>query len=310
MKTTTQNHHPFLPWIMFIALAMIWGSSFILMKRGLGSFTYSQVGTLRVSIAAIFMSIVGIRHFKYFMRKDLFPLIIVGFLGNAIPYVLFPLAVNHLDSAVVGITNSLVPLFTVLVGGWFFGQRATGLQWRGVAVGLMGAVILILPVQSILNGGFQLKGELGYGLFGVLATMMYGTSVNTLKMKLPHLKAVTVTTLSLATAAPFTITYSLMTGVTEVFRDDPQAWNNFLYICILGVVGSGIAVILFNRLIQLTTALFSSSVTYAIPIVAVFWGILDGEHILWNHLLGLGVIVTGIYLVNSKREKKATKKIQ
>lgn len=156
MKTTTQNHHPFLPWIMFIALAMIWGSSFILMKRGLGSFTYSQVGTLRVSIAAIFMSIVGIRHFKYFMRKDLFPLIIVGFLGNAIPYVLFPLAVNHLDSAVVGITNSLVPLFTVLVGGWFFGQRATGLQWRGVAVGLMGAVILILPVQSILNGGFQL----------------------------------------------------------------------------------------------------------------------------------------------------------
>lgn len=115
---------------MFIALAMIWGSSFILMKRGLGSFTYSQVGTLRVSIAAIFMSIVGIRHFKYFMRKDLRPLIIVGLLGNAIPYVLFPLAVNHLDSAVVGITNSLVPLFTVLIGGWFFAQRATGLQWQ------------------------------------------------------------------------------------------------------------------------------------------------------------------------------------
>lgn len=296
-----QHHHPALPWIMFIALALIWGSSFILMKRGLQSFTYTQVGTLRVSIAALFMSVVGFRHFKYFRRKDLIALSIVGFLGNAIPYVLFPLAVNHLDSGVVGIINSLVPLFTVLIGGWFFGQKATGTQWQGVAVGLIGAAVLILPVQSMLSGAFQIQGELGYGLFGVLATLMYGTSVNTLKMKLPHLKAVTVTTLSLATAAPFTIGVSLASGVTEVFHSDPNAWTNLGYVAILGIVGSGIAVMLFNRLIQMTTALFSSSVTYAIPVVAILWGIWDGEQIMWNHLLGLGIIVTGIYLVNKKR---------
>jgi len=286
---------------MFIALALIWGSSFILMKRGLQSFTYTQVGTLRVSIAALFMSVVGFRHFKYFRRKDLIALSIVGFLGNAIPYVLFPLAVNHLDSGVVGIINSLVPLFTVLIGGWFFGQKATGTQWQGVAVGLIGAAVLILPVQSMLSGAFQIQGELGYGLFGVLATLMYGTSVNTLKMKLPHLKAVTVTTLSLATAAPFTIGVSLASGVTDVFHSDPNAWTNLGYVAILGIVGSGIAVMLFNRLIQMTTALFSSSVTYAIPVVAILWGIWDGEQIMWNHLLGLGIIVTGIYLVNKKR---------
>jgi len=296
-----QQHHPALPWIMFIALALIWGSSFILMKRGLQSFTYTQVGTLRVSIAALFMSVVGFRHFKYFRRKDLIALSIVGFLGNAIPYVLFPLAVNHLDSGVVGIINSLVPLFTVLIGGWFFGQKATGTQWQGVAVGLIGAAVLILPVQSMLSGAFQIQGELGYGLFGVLATLMYGTSVNTLKMKLPHLKAVTVTTLSLATAAPFTIGVSLASGVTDVFHSDPNAWTNLGYVAILGIVGSGIAVMLFNRLIQMTTALFSSSVTYAIPVVAILWGIWDGEQIMWNHLLGLGIIVTGIYLVNKKR---------
>jgi len=271
------------------------------MKRGLQSFTYTQVGTLRVSIAALFMSVVGFRHFKYFRQKDLIALSIVGFLGNAIPYVLFPLAVNHLDSGVVGIINSLVPLFTVLIGGWFFGQKATGTQWQGVAVGLIGAAVLILPVQSMLSGAFQIQGELGYGLFGVLATLMYGTSVNTLKMKLPHLKAVTVTTLSLATAAPFTIGVSLASGVTDVFHSDPNAWTNLGYVAILGIVGSGIAVMLFNRLIQMTTALFSSSVTYAIPVVAILWGIWDGEQIMWNHLLGLGIIVTGIYLVNKKR---------
>lgn len=286
---------------MFIALAMIWGSSFILMKRGLQSFTYTQVGTMRVSIAALFMTVVGFRHFKHFRKKDLVALAIVGFLGNAIPYVLFPLAVNHLDSGVVGIINSLVPLFTVLIGGWFFGQKATGTQWQGVAVGLIGAAVLILPVKSMLNGAFQIEGELGYGLFGVLATLMYGTSVNTLKMKLPHLKAVTVTTLSLATAAPFTIGVSLASGVTDVLAQDPDAWTNLGYVAILGVVGSGVAVILFNRLIQMTTALFSSSVTYAIPVVAILWGIWDGEQILWNHLLGLGIIVTGIYLVNKRK---------
>ena len=286
---------------MFIALAMIWGSSFILMKRGLQSFTYTQVGTMRVSIAALFMTAVGFRHFKHFRRKDLAALVIVGFLGNAIPYVLFPLAVNHLDSGVVGIINSLVPLFTVLIGGWFFGQKATGTQWQGVAVGLIGAAVLILPVKSMLSGAFRIEGELGYGLFGVLATLMYGTSVNTLKMKLPHLKAVTVTTLSLATAAPFTIGVSLASGVTEVFKTDPNAWTNLGYVAVLGVIGSGVAVILFNRLIQMTTALFSSSVTYAIPVVAILWGIWDGEQILWNHLLGLGIIVTGIYLVNKRR---------
>ncbi|CAI8373543.1 MAG: Uncharacterised protein [Cryomorphaceae bacterium] len=295
------SHHPALPWIMFIALAMIWGSSFILMKRGLQSFTYTQVGTMRVSIAALFMTVVGFRHFKHFRKKDLVALAIVGFLGNAIPYVLFPLAVNHLDSGVVGIINSLVPLFTVLIGGWFFGQKATGTQWQGVAVGLIGAAVLILPVKSMLNGAFQIEGELGYGLFGVLATLMYGTSVNTLKMKLPHLKAVTVTTLSLATAAPFTIGVSLASGVTDVLAQDPDAWTNLGYVAVLGVVGSGVAVILFNRLIQMTTALFSSSVTYAIPVVAILWGIWDGEQILWNHLLGLGIIVTGIYLVNKRK---------
>ena len=297
----SKTHHPALPWIMFIALAMIWGSSFILMKRGLQSFTYTQVGTMRVSIAALFMTVVGFRHFKHFRKKDLAALAIVGFLGNAIPYVLFPLAVNHLDSGVVGIINSLVPLFTVLIGGWFFGQKASGTQWQGVAVGLIGAAVLILPVKSMLSGAFQIEGELGYGLFGVLATLMYGTSVNTLKMKLPHLKAVTVTTLSLATAAPFTIGVSLASGVTEVFKTDPNAWTNLGYVAVLGVIGSGVAVILFNRLIQMTTALFSSSVTYAIPVVAILWGIWDGEQILWNHLLGLGIIVTGIYLVNKRK---------
>ena len=172
---------------------------------------------------------------------------------------------------------------------------------QGVAVGLLGAVLLILPFEEILSGGFAIEGELAYGFFGVLATMMYGTSVNTLKTNLPHLKALTITTLSLATAAPFTIAFSLLSGVTEVFKTDPNAWTNFGYIAVLGILGSGIAVIIFNRLIQITTALFSSSVTYAIPVVAILWGIWDGEHILWNHLLGLGVIITGIYLVNRRK---------
>lgn len=271
------------------------------MKRGLNSYTYTQVGTLRVSIAFIFMSIIGLKHFKGLRAKDLLPLAIVGFLGNAIPYLLFPLAVIHIESSVVGIINALVPLFTVLVGGWFFGQRAGYTQWQGVAVGLLGAIILILPLDAVLRGSYAIKGELVYGLYGVLATLMYGISVNTINSQLNHIKPLALTTLSLATAGPFTLAYSLSSGVITTLQSGTQAWIDLGYIVILGVLGSGIAVILFNKLIQMTSALFSSSVTYAIPIVAVVWGVIDGEAIEWNHLAGLGIIMTGIYLVNKKK---------
>ena len=289
-------------WLIFVVLALIWGSSFIIMKRGLLSFTPVQVGAIRILYASFFTAIIGFKSLRSFKRADIWPLIVVGWFGNGIPYLLFPLAVSRVDSSIIGIINSLVPLFTLIVGFFWFRFKPLPVQVFGILIGFVGAFFLIRP-----TGPVSLTGDLGYALFAVIATICYAISINTINARLKHLSALAITNLSLVTVGLPMLLFLLTTDFTSRFTTQPLVWQSMGYLAILGIVGSSLAIIMFNYLIKVSTPIFSSSVTYAIPIVAILWGWIDGESIGIKHLIGVGCILAGIYLVNSTKRKNTAK---
>ncbi|MDX5428860.1 MAG: DMT family transporter [Bacteroidota bacterium] len=290
-----------LGWAIFISLAIIWGSSFILMKRGLDAFDPYQIAAIRIGSAALFTLGIGFRRLKNLRRKDIWPLFLVGLMGNAIPYLLFPIAVTRIDTSVVGIINSLVPIFTLIIGLLWFKNPIKPSQFLGVTVGFIGAYFLINPDTATLErtGGFA--------LFAVAATICYAISVNLIQDRLRHLDSLTITVLSLLSVGIPYLIYLFLTDFTVVLTTHPKALASLGYVILLGVLGTGIAVIFFNYLIKMTSAIFASSVTYLIPVMAIFWGWLDGEPIGLRHAVGVMGILLGVYLVNLKKKPRQPK---
>lgn len=275
-----------------ILLALIWGSSFILMKRGLETFSNMEVAAYRIFIAFLVLIPFSLTNLRYLKGKYLFPLICSGMLGNAIPAFLFTKAQTVISSSLSGMLNSMTPLLTLLIGTLFFGLRVHRMNVLGVILGLIGAVGLLL------NGNLSLASqEILFGMYVVLATLCYAFSVNIIKKYLKDLNAVVITSLALFTVGPVCGFYLLISDFFQSFDKD-SAMINFGYITILGIVGTSAGVIIFNFLIKKTSPVFASSVTYVIPVVAIFWGILDMETIKVAHLLWIMVILFGVYMVN------------
>lgn len=282
--------------MLFALLAFVWGSSFLLMKKGLRTYTYDQMGALRIVFAWILAALISIKDFRHIRREDIVPLFWVGILGNGIPYYLFPLAVKHLDSGLVGIFNSLVPLFTLITGALFFGKVFKPIQIIGVMVGLSGAMILLFPKLNL-----DVNPNLIYGSLAILSTIFYALSINTISTRLANMRSIAITGLSLTVVGPPSMIYLFFTDFMERMTTHPLGYINLGIASILGMINSALAIIVFNQLIKLTNPLFSSSVTYFIPIVALIWGALDGEKLGLIHLAGITTILAGVYLVNTRR---------
>ncbi len=274
------------------------------MKKALPYFSGIQIGLLRVGFAFWFTALIAFPRFKRLKKSDILPLAYVGLLGNLLPYILFPLAITKLDSGLVGILNSLVPLFTLIFGVFFFGAKV---GWRGILgvfVGLVGAIWLLVPrldstLQNIL-----------FGIFPIIATVFYALSINILKNKLAHLEALTITLLSLFFVGPLATGLLFLGDFFQIMKTEEGAWLGLGFVAILGVVGTSLAVIAFNWLIKETTSLFAASVTYAIPAVALLWGVFDGEDLGWPHVIGMGAILVGIWLVNWRMRRKAREGVE
>lgn len=288
----------FFRYFLLVVLAFIWGSSFILMKKGLLHFSSIEVAGLRLTSAGLCLLPFSLAYLRQIKAKDIFPLLVVAFIGNLIPYTLFAFAQTKLESAITGMLNSLVPLFTLIVGLIIYGLKPRWVSVVGVITGLAGAVLLIVG-----NGkGFDDKGNL-YGILVILATICYAISVNVLKARLSHMPALATAALPLSfLAIPIGI-YLLLQGHLSQIKYTEEVIFSLGAIITLGIIGTAVAMILFNRLIQLASAVFASSVTYLIPIVALMWGIVDGEKI---HLLqygGMALVIVAVYLINAKSRK-------
>ena len=279
-------------WGVLLLLALIWGSSFILMKIGLKAIPFRELGALRMTVAFLALIPLGFRSWLRIEKKYWKYLFIVGLCGNGLPAFLFALAQTEINSSLAGMLNSLVPLFTLSFGLIFFGVRSKTVHAAGVVVGLGGALLLLY------EPGLSLDSMSVYGLWVVVATMCYATSVNVIKKYLSALSSGVITSTSLVFIGPPCAIYLLFTDFPQRFCLESEFMLSFWAIVVLSVFSTGLAIVIFNMLIKRVSALYASSVTYLIPIVAIFWGMLDGEVIRSLQFAGMGAILTGIYLIN------------
>ncbi len=281
---------------LLVFLAIIWGSSFILMKKGLLAFNDMQVASFRIFISFVLLLPLAIKRLKRVKKKHILPLLVVGFIGNGIPAFLFTKAQTQVSSSMAGVLNSLTPLFALLVGLIIFKVKFIWQNLLGIVLGLLGASALV-----IINSRADFSAENLYPLLIVLATMCYAFTINLIKQKLSDLDSVTIIAMAFLFIGPFGGVYLISSDFTYAMHSS-YLLQSFSSVFLLAMFGSALATILFNYLIKFTTALFASSVTYVIPIVAIMWGLLDGETLILSQMLSIGGILIGVYLVNKKKK--------
>jgi len=283
-------------WIYLGILALVWGSSFILMKKALIGLTPIQLGALRILIAAIFLLLIGHKSIKEIQRKHWRYIAYTAILGTFIPVFLFAYAVSGIDSSIASILNSLTPFNTLIFGASFFGFTFKKQQLIGILIGLIGTIILILK-------GADLNPNQNYwfSILIIVASIGYAFNVNIVKKHLHDISALSIVAGNfLLLIIPALLVLS-MTDFFATFQMNQTSINSLGYITILAIVGTGLAKVLYNKMVHLATPIFASSVTYLIPIVAVFWGILDGEKLSFIQLFAAVIILLGVYLVNKKK---------
>ncbi len=294
-------------WLALLVLGFIWGSSFILMKlalfdtQGQPLFPALEVAMGRIAIAGVAMLPFAWKHRAHLTGASIPWLLVVGGLGNMVPAYLFTTAQTLVPSSLAGMLNALTPLFTLLVGVAFFRSKVKGLQVLGLLVGMVGAFILAF------QPGTQVAPDMLWGAARVvMATACYGVSVNVIRHQLGHIPPAGVASFALGLMALPALLLGWSPSAMDLAFSHPDGMRGLLSVVVLAVVGTGLALIAFNRIIQRTDALFASTVTYIIPLFATFWGWMDHEPLTFLHLVGGLVVLSGVWLVN--REGKAAPK--
>lgn len=296
------NKHFLEVWGLLILLAAIWGSSFILMKYGLFDadgnpvFSGDQLAALRLSIAFLSLSPMIFLRFRTEFVRNWKPILATAVFGNTIPAFMFGFAQEQIESSLSGMINSLTPLFTFLIAVIIFKAAFKTTNMVGIIIGLAGSLTLILGN----SGDLSFSGQLGASLMIVLATICYAISVNVIKFHLSHISSLRITMYAFFLAGPPCLIYTLLSGVPDVLQNHPNGWVSLSFIAILAVVGTAVALILFNALVKRSTSIGASSVTYLLPPVALLWGYWDGETITSLELASVGIILGGVYLTHRK----------
>ena len=290
-------------WGYLIILSFIWGSSYFLIKIGLEDSAGNErmpphlLGALRMSFAFLALSPFLYKSLKSIQKKHLPFLIISGVFGNGLPAFLFAYAETKLDSSITGMLNSLVPLFTILIATLIFQFKLKINHVLGIIVGFFGAVLIVY--QKLFTSNISSE-DLFPILIVISATLCYAISLNIIKYKLQDVKSMAITSISFAAIGPFCIVYLFTTDFFERINSQPNFMGGIGIIAIFAFVGTAFAVLLFNRMIKLSSAVFASSVTYFIPIVAILLGFLIGEQVSVLQTSGILVLIVGVFLINKK----------
>jgi drug/metabolite transporter (DMT)-like permease len=276
--------------------SLIWGSSFILIKRGLEVFEPLEVATLRVTVGCLVFLPIALSNLKIIRKGDLKFMVLSGLIGSFFPSILFSVAGSKMSSALSGMLNGVTPLFTFIISAVFFSYSIKKKQVWGIAIGLVGALILAL---SKGNGKMDLNV---FALLVVFATVLYAFNVNILNQFLNGYKPLALTALCILFAGiPAMAILFGFTGFVPKMTSHPEAFKAFAYVFTLGLMGTSVAMVLFNRLIQISGPVTASTVTYLMPVIALFWGFMDSEALNVFHFLGLVAILGGVFLVNQKK---------
>jgi drug/metabolite transporter (DMT)-like permease len=274
-------------WLALAALSLIWGTSYILIKKGLESFSTYQLGSLRIVFTFLCLLPIALKHIRKLNRTNIFSVFIIGLLGNAIPAFLYPLAETHISSSLAGMLNTLSTVFSLLIGIWFYNRKAIRSQVAGVVIGLIGAVGLLY------NGSFSFNP---YGLFVVLATFMYGFTSNEVS-KVEGVNGMQITALAFLLVSPMAICYLAFSDLHAATTT--AHWiRNLGFIAILAILGSATAQAIFYVLIRDTSPVFASMVMYFIPIVATMWGVIDNERLTASMFISIIFVFAGVFFIS------------
>lgn len=285
-----------LKWIYLVGLALIWGSSFILIKKGLIGLSALQVGSLRIIFAATFLLLIGFKSLSKIPKEKWKFIAMTSMFGTFVPAFLFALAQTEIDSSVSSILNSLTPLNTLILGALVFGVGFEKKQVWGVFIGLAGSLLLVF------NGAMNHPNQnYYYAILIILASVCYAINVNLIKRFLSDLSPLSITTGNFSVLLFPSLIILYFSGFSEVVAIQ-KVQHAVIFIIVLGVLGTGIANILFFKLIQMSSPVFATSVTYLIPIVAFFWGLLDNEKLTSVQFVGAFIILIGVYL-SAKKNK-------
>jgi len=283
-------------WLYLAVLSLVWGSSYILIKKTLIGLTPFQLGSLRVIFTTLILSVVGFSSLKKIPKNKWKWIFLTGYIGSFFPSFLFAFAQTEIDSGVAAILNSLTPLATLLIGLGFFKFIIDSKQIVGVIIGLIGSFLLIYEGSTI-----NPDQNLLLVAFIIVASICYATSVNILKAHLQEVPAISIALGNFLCILPPALIILFSSGFLSInISESPEVQNSLFYILILAIFGSAFAKVLFNRFIQIASPVFASSVTYTLPIVAIMWGYLDGESINNRQLLATAIILVGVYLANRK----------
>ncbi len=288
-------------WFLLLFISITWGSSFILIKKSLLVFSPYEIGAIRVVGSGIILAAIGIPAIFQMKRGTLLWVIIAGFFGNFLPMFLFPIAQTQVSSSLAGILDSLVPIFILAFGFLLFGIKSKLTQVIGAMIGFLGATSLIY-----FSEGNTATSQFGYAMLIVLAGASYAVNSLIIKEKLPDLNAVKLTAAVYTFWAIPSGIILYFTGMIQTFKMQPTYVEPLFYMAFLTVFGTAIAMLLYFKLIQNTSAVFASISSYLLPVVAIIWGILDGEKFSVWYILGGILILIGIYLIREKKNLPTT----
>lgn len=294
-KASLKDNPAVLAWLLLVFLACVWGLSFLFIKKVTTDFSALEIGAGRVLIAAITLLPWAIKGRKSFPKEKSKYFTLTGFLGFFFPAIIFAFLGSRINSSLAGTLNSTTPLFTLIVGALFFGAGITRYQVFGIFLGFLGSLVLILS-----GSDGKLNFDNPFALLALLATIMYGFNVHIIGKYLKGVRPVYLTAYSLLVVGA--LAFILLLFFTDFWQKlvGAASWYSIVYLLVLGSFNTALAVVIFNYVLQISSPLFGSSVTYLIPIVATIAGSLDGEIISMFHLSGMAVTLAGVYLINKK----------
>ncbi len=282
-------------WLLLIFLSIVWGTSFIFVKKIVHNFTAVELGAGRIFIAGLTLFPWVFIKYKDFPPAKSGYLLLSGLLGYLIPAIIFGITGSKIDSSLAGALNATTPLFVLIIGVLFFSKKIVSNHILGISIGFIGSLILILSGSANI-----LKFDNPYTLLIVAATIMYGTNANILGSKLNSVSPIVISAYSLLFAGSIALVILLNTDFfSKILLLENR--NYLYYFLFLGVMNSGIAAFLYNYTLQISSPLFASSVTYIIPVVATFVGIFDGEEVGIPLYLGMIITLLGVYILNRKK---------
>ncbi len=286
-------------WGLFVLLSIIWGSSFILMKLGLQGLSSFQVASIRIISAGLVLLPMAIVSLRVIPKKLMWYVFFSGTLGSLLPAYLFCMAEEKVDSGLVGVLNSLTPIFVIISGALFFQARAAFNKVLGIFIALAGSVLLFFFQPRFSEGHHLLQI-----MYVLLATAFYGYNVNMVHRHLRHIPSIRIAAVAMLLNSIPAAVVLFLTGYFNERLFTAEVLVATGYAAILGIFGTAIATVFFYMLLKRAGSIFASMVTYGIPIVALLWGVLYGEEVGWKQVMGMAVILLGVWVANRKWKEK------